>query len=96
MLTAIGSEQIAVEAMKLGLVDYLTKNSASMDLLPRAVKTRSRSSAWNGRSRFSGGRSNSAIAIWKRPTRFFFERKKSTGGLRRRFRSWSGQRRNAA
>jgi len=38
MLTAIGSEQIAVEAMKLGLVDYLTKNSASMDLLPRAVE----------------------------------------------------------
>ncbi len=38
MLTAIGSEQIAVEAMKLGLVDYLTKTPGSMDLLPRAVE----------------------------------------------------------
>jgi PAS domain S-box-containing protein len=38
MLTAIGSEQIAVEAMKLGLMDYLAKNPASMDHLPRTIE----------------------------------------------------------
>lgn len=38
MLTAIGSEQIAVEAMKLGLMDYLAKNPANMDMLPRTVE----------------------------------------------------------
>ncbi len=38
MLTAIGSEQIAVEAMKLGLMDYLAKNPANLGLLPRTVE----------------------------------------------------------
>lgn len=38
MLTAIGSEQIAVEAMKLGLMDYLAKNPADLDMLPRTVE----------------------------------------------------------
>ncbi len=38
MLTAIGSEQTAVEAMKLGLMDYLVKNPANMDLLPRTIE----------------------------------------------------------
>lgn len=37
MLTAIGSEQIAVEAMKLGVMDYLVKGPASSEALPRAV-----------------------------------------------------------
>ena len=38
MLTAIGSEQVAVEAMKLGLMDYLAKNPANLDMLPRTVE----------------------------------------------------------
>ena len=38
MLTAIGSEQIAVEAMKLGLMDYVSKNAASMGHLPRTIE----------------------------------------------------------
>jgi PAS domain S-box-containing protein len=38
MLTAIGSEQIAVEAMKLGLMDYLAKNAVNLALLPRTVE----------------------------------------------------------
>jgi PAS domain S-box-containing protein len=38
MLTAIGSEQIAVEAMKLGLMDYLAKNPANLAQLPRTVE----------------------------------------------------------
>ena len=38
MLTAIGSEQLAVEAMKLGLMDYLAKNPSSMDHLPRTIE----------------------------------------------------------
>jgi signal transduction histidine kinase len=38
MLTAIGSEQVAVEAMKLGLMDYLAKNPADLDMLPRTVE----------------------------------------------------------
>ena len=37
MLTAIGSEQIAVEAMKLGVMDYLVKGPASSEALPRTV-----------------------------------------------------------
>jgi PAS domain S-box-containing protein len=38
MLTAIGSEQIAVEGMKLGLMDYLAKNPTNMDMLPRTIE----------------------------------------------------------
>lgn len=38
MLTAIGSEQIAVEGMKLGLMDYLAKNPGNMDMLPRTIE----------------------------------------------------------
>ena len=38
MLTAIGSEQIAVESMKLGLMDYLAKNPASMGHLPHTIE----------------------------------------------------------
>jgi PAS domain S-box-containing protein len=37
MLTAIGSEQIAVEAMKLGVMDYLVKGPASSEALARTV-----------------------------------------------------------
>ena len=37
MLTAIGSEQIAVEAMKLGVMDYLVKGPASSKALARTV-----------------------------------------------------------
>jgi PAS domain S-box-containing protein len=37
MMTAIGSEQIAVEAMKLGVMDYLVKGPASSETLPRTV-----------------------------------------------------------
>jgi two-component system cell cycle sensor histidine kinase/response regulator CckA len=38
MLTAIGSERLAVEAMKLGLMDYLAKQPASMDHLSRTIE----------------------------------------------------------
>ena len=38
MLTAIGSEQVAVEAMKLGLMDYVAKNPAGLGLLPRTIE----------------------------------------------------------
>jgi PAS domain S-box-containing protein len=38
MLTAIGSEQLAVEAMKLGLMDYVAKNPASLEYLPRTIE----------------------------------------------------------
>jgi PAS domain S-box-containing protein len=38
MLTAIGSEQIAVEGMKLGLMDYMAKNPTNMDQLPRTIE----------------------------------------------------------
>jgi len=37
MLTAIGNEQIAVEAMKLGVMDYLVKGPASSEALARTV-----------------------------------------------------------
>ncbi len=37
MLTGIGSEKIAVEAMKLGVMDYLPKGPASTEALPRTV-----------------------------------------------------------
>jgi PAS domain S-box-containing protein len=37
MLTGIGSEKIAVEAMKLGVMDYLSKGPASTEALPRTV-----------------------------------------------------------
>src|SRR6266700_2116769 len=37
MLTATGSEQIAVEAMKLGVMDYLCKGPASSLALPKVV-----------------------------------------------------------
>ena len=37
MLTGIGSEQIAVEAMKLGVMDYVTKGPASAQALSRTV-----------------------------------------------------------
>jgi PAS domain S-box-containing protein len=37
MLTGIGSEQIAVEAMKLGVMDYMAKGPASSQNLSRAV-----------------------------------------------------------
>lgn len=38
MLTAIGSEQTAVDAMKLGAMDYLPKGPASSESLHRAVR----------------------------------------------------------
>jgi len=37
MLTGIGSEQIAVEAMKLGVMDYMAKGPASSQALSRTV-----------------------------------------------------------
>jgi PAS domain S-box-containing protein len=37
MLTATGNEEIAVEAMKLGVMDYLAKGPASLQALPRTV-----------------------------------------------------------
>jgi PAS domain S-box-containing protein len=37
MLTGTGSEEIAVEAMKLGLMDYMVKSPASAHALPRVV-----------------------------------------------------------
>lgn len=37
MLTGIGSEEIAVEAMKLGVMDYMAKGPASSQALPRTV-----------------------------------------------------------
>ena len=37
MLTGIGSEQIAVEAMKLGVMDYMAKGPASSQALSRSV-----------------------------------------------------------
>ena len=37
MLTAIGSERVAVEAMKLGLMDYVVKGPATSEALPRTV-----------------------------------------------------------
>ncbi len=38
MLTAVGSEQIAVDAMKMGAMDYLTKGPAASESLYRAVR----------------------------------------------------------
>lgn len=38
MLTAIGSERVAVESMKLGLMDYVSKNTASMGHLARTIE----------------------------------------------------------
>ncbi len=37
MTTAIGNEQLAVEAMKLGVMDYVVKGTAGCEALPRAV-----------------------------------------------------------
>ena len=37
MLTAIGNEQIAVKAMKLGVMDYVVKGTAGSEALPRTV-----------------------------------------------------------